>query len=63
MTKIGWYTIGTSTILESNKSLVGIDAQLTIRELALEIEHVPGSTWRKGDAPEARLGRIPYSVI
>ena len=43
-------------------NIVGIDAQLTIRELALEIENVPGAPGRKGDAPEARLGRIGAAV-
>ena len=42
--------------------IVGIDAQLVVSELALEVEHVPGSTWRKGDAPEAGLGCIGAAV-
>src|SRR5215475_3746877 len=43
-------------------NIVGIDAQLPLRELALQIEHVPGPPRRKGNAPEARLSRIGAAV-
>ena len=43
-------------------NIVGIDAQLVVSELALEVENVPGAPGRKGDAPEAGLGCIGAAV-
>src|SRR5579863_1457054 len=43
--------------------VVGVNAPMTMRQLALEIEHVPRTNVTKDDAPEARIGGVGFSIF
>src|SRR5579872_2411899 len=45
-----------------HRDVVGIDPPAVVRELALEIEHVPGPRRAEDDAPEARIGLVGVAV-